>query len=190
MKKTALLVLLPLMLAATPSSLFAQANDNQNQSQTDQEEDKDEEEETTAEEGEGSKRFWQATVPGGNYMVAIDRISSVSMHEYVLDALLVNEVVIDTNGRALARFYHIGTIADAAASSTGSRVVERGRQLVDQAGQRANTNIHNLPQKSYPTTTHAGMIEYRILNLADLKALYKNVQSAWESGRGKTITVR
>ena len=34
------------------------------------------------------------------------------------------------------------------------------------------------------------MIEFRILNLADLKALYTSVQTAWESGRGRTITVR
>ena len=31
------------------------------------------------------RRFWQASLPGGHYMVALDRISNISMHEYVLD---------------------------------------------------------------------------------------------------------
>jgi len=198
MKKTALLLLLTGMVFAVPSVSPAQGNNNnngQNQNQ-DNEEDEEEDEEkedekSTAEEGEGPKRFWQATLPGGNYMVAIDHISSISIHEYVLDAqLLVNEVVVDTNGRALARFYHVAPVAESAGTATTTRVLERGRQLVDQAGQRAGTDIHNLAQKNYPTTSHSGMIEYRILNLSDLKALYKNLQSAWETGKGKTITIR
>ncbi|TAE78725.1 MAG: hypothetical protein EAZ84_00430 [Verrucomicrobia bacterium] len=56
--------------------------------------------ENQTEESNGPHRFWQASLPGGHYMVAIDRIASISMHQYVLDAqLLVDEVVIDTNGR-------------------------------------------------------------------------------------------
>ena len=192
MKKTALLLLVPLMLASAPYPAFAQGNNdrNQNQNQTDEEEEEDDEE-TTAEDEESSRRFWQAKLPGGNYMAALDRISSVSMHQYVLNTqLLVNEVVIDTNGRALARFYHVAHVAEGGASATASTVRERGRQVLDRAGQQAGIDFHNLPQKDYPATSHAGMIEFRILNLADLKALYTSVQTAWESGRGRTITVR
>lgn len=200
MKKTALLLLLTGMVFSVPTAIHAQGapsngqNQNQNQNNNNNRnnnQDDEEEEETNTEETESAKRFWQATLPSGNYMVALDHISSVSMHEYVLDTQLrVTEMVVDTNGRALARFYHVASVAEVASSSTASRLAERGRQLVDQAGERVGTNVHNLPQKNYPTTSHAGMVEYRILNLNDLKALYTSVQSAWESNRGKTITVR
>lgn len=200
MKKTALLLLLTGMAFAVPTTSFAQGGNNrqnQNQNQNDEEEDDEEkedeeEEESNAKEGIGSKRFWQATLPSGDYMVAIDRISSISMHQYVLDGqLVVNEMVVDTNGRAIARFYHVVTTTEAAAGSTSAgKAVERGRQLLDQAGQRVGTDIHNLAQKNYPTTSHAGMVEYRIINLNDLKALYKSLQSAWESNSGKTITIK
>ena len=192
MKKTVLLLLLPLMLAVAPCPVFSQGNDNQDQSQTEEDqEDEEGDEEGSAEDEEGSRRFWQAILPGGNYMVALDRVSSVSMHSYVLNTqLLVNEVVIDTNGRALARFYHVTHAAENAGSGSARTVVERGRQVLDRAGQRVETDVHNLPQKDYPATSHAGMIEYRILNLADLKALHKSLQSAWESGRRRTLTIR
>lgn len=190
MKKTALCLLLAHFVFAVPA-IAQQPNGNQTNEKNDQKDEKGEkEEESTAEEGEGNKRFWQATVPGGSYMVALDHITSVSIHEYVLNAqLLVNEVVIDTDGRALVRFYHVASVLEGGATATGGRIVERGRELIDRAGQRAKIDYHNLAQKDYPTTSHAGMIEYRILNLADLKALYKNAQSAWESGKGKTITL-
>lgn len=199
MKKTALLLLLTGMVLSVPTAIHAQGNNNnnnngQNQNQNnnrDDDEEEEEDEDSNAEESESAKRFWQATLPTGNYMAALDRISSISMHEYVLDGqLLVTEVVVDTSGRALARFYHVASVTEAAGSNTATKLAERGRQLVDQAGERAGTNVHNLAQKNYPTTSHAGMVEYRVLHLNDLKALYKSLQSSWESNRGKTITIR
>ena len=195
MKKTALLLLLTGMVLSLPNDVHAQGNNNngqnQNQNQNDKKDDDEEEEESNAEETESAKRFWQATLPSGNYMAALDHISSISMHEDVLDGqLLVNEMVVDTGGRSLARFYHVASVTEAAGSNTATRIAERGRQLIDQAGERVGTNVHNLAQKNYPTTSHAGMVEYRVLNLNDLKALYKSLQSAWETNRGKTITIR
>ena len=55
-------------------------------------------------ESAGPSRFWQATLSGGHFMVALDRIASVSRHKYVLDgALIIDEVTVDTVGQALAR---------------------------------------------------------------------------------------
>ena len=70
-----------------------------------------------------SNRFWQATLPGGHYMVALDRISSVSRHRYVLldGSAIVDEVTIDALGQALARFYYIAPVwLPVAASVTGA----------------------------------------------------------------------
>jgi hypothetical protein len=195
MKKTALVYLFASLFLAVPAA--AQLDDvardieggaNNSDSSGDAD---DEDEESKAEESDAHRRFWQASVPGGHYMVAIDRISAISMHQYVLDAqLLVTEMVIDTSGRSLARFYYVTSVAESSGSATAARVVGKGRELLDRAGQRAGSNALDLAQKNYPTTSHAGMVEFRMLDLRDLNALYKSVQNAWETGKGRKITVK
>jgi hypothetical protein len=187
MKKTALIYLSASLLLAVPAFAQEPADSNQNGQESEQAE----EGESKATEDDGPRRFWQASLPGGHYMVAIDRIASISMHQYVLDAqLLVDEVVVDTNGRGLARFYFVTTVAEASGSGTVTRAVEKGRELIDRAGQRAGTDIHELAQKNYPTTSHAGMIEYRILDKRDLSALYASLKNAWETGKGRKLTIK
>jgi hypothetical protein len=148
-------------------------------------------ESSNAAETDGPRRFWQADLPGGHYMVALDRISTISMHEYLLDGgLVVTEVTIDTVGRALTRFYHIAPLSDTAGRDEVTRVVDRGRELLDRAGQKAGTDAYNMVQKTYPTTTHAGTIEYSISDKRDLDALYNSLKKSWESGRGRKLTVK
>ncbi len=139
----------------------------------------------------GPERFWQATLDGGHYMVALDRISSVSRHRYVLDgAVIVDEVTVDTIGQALARFYFIKPITAGAASSTATAVIERGKEFIDQAGERAGTGVQNMVVKKYPLTSHAKSIEYRILSEAELTSLYDSVKTSWENGRGRKFTTQ
>lgn len=148
-------------------------------------------EENNATESDGPRRFWQASIPGGHYMVALDRISNISTHEYLLDGtMVVTEVTIDTTGRALARFYYIEPLSDAGGRDEISRVVDRGRELLDRAGQKTGTEAHNMAQKSYPTTTHAGTIEFRILDKRDLGSLYGSLRKAWETGKGRKLTIK
>jgi hypothetical protein len=142
-------------------------------------------------ESNGPARFWQATLGGGHYMVALDRISSVSRHKYVLDgALIIDEVTVDTNGQALARFYFITPISAGTKESTVAGIVERGRELVDQAAERAGTQVQNMVVKKYPLTSHSKSIEYRVLSEAELTALYNSVRTAWETGRGRKFTAK
>ena len=85
-------------------------------------------------------RFWQATLSGGNYRVALDRIVSVSRHKYPLDgALIVDEVTVDTVGQALARFCFITKITGAAADNAVSSLESHGRELIDRAAQRTGS---------------------------------------------------
>lgn len=140
-------------------------------------------------ETDGPRRFWQASVPGGDYMVAIDRISSISMQTYMLDAaVVVHEVTIDTTGQALARFYYI---EPPSAPGTGAnQIIERGRQVVDQIGKRTGNDSGTMVVKKYPETTHAKCVEYRLLDVAELNALYKSLKDTWETGRGRKFTVK
>ena len=131
-------------------------------------------------------RFWQATLAGGNYMVALDRIVSVSRHKYVLDgAVIVDEVNVDTTGQALVRFYFISPITDGVRANAATQLADRGKELLDKAAQRGGTDIPNMVVKKYPETTHAKIVEYRLLSESDLTSLYGSVRNAWESGKGR-----
>jgi hypothetical protein len=142
-------------------------------------------------ESAGPNRFWQATLGGGHFMVALDRIASVSRHKYVLDgAVIVDEVTVDTVGQALARFYYISPISDAAPGNTASDVAARARELMDKAADRAGTDVQDMVVKKYPVTSHAKTIEYRILSEAELTSLYNSVRNSWETGRGRKFTAK
>ena len=95
-------------------SSFAQNNGGNNPNK---------QEEIQSSDKEGRRGYWEANLAGGNYLVALSRISSVSRHKYVLDgALIVEEVTVDTTGQALARFY----------LETDTHV-SQGRDLADKA---------------------------------------------------------
>ena len=143
----------------------------------------------------GANRFWQATLGGGHYMVALDRISSVSRHKYVLDgALIVDEVTVDALGQSLARFYFITPISDAVkgngAAGVVSSAVDRGREMIDKAADKAGAAVHEMVVKKFPETTHANTVEFRLLSEAELTGLYDSVRAAWESGRGRKFAVK
>lgn len=142
-------------------------------------------------ESDGPERFWEASLPGGHYMVALDRIATISRHQYLLDATaLITEVTIDTNGRALARFYHIAPVTDSMDRNEVTRLAERGRDLIERAGQRAGTTVQDMAAKTYPATTHAGTIEFRLLDRRNLDSLYESLRKSWVTGRGRTLTIK
>ncbi len=180
MKTAHWMICLTLLLA--PAAVAQQGNNTNNN---------EDENENVSDSSNENRRFWEASVPGGHYMVALDRISNISIHEYALDgAVVVHEVTIDTNGRALARFYYLQPISETMNRNEVARVVDKGRQLIDRAGQRLGTNVADMVQKTYPATTHAGTIEYRLQDIRDLDALYGSLRKAWESGKGRKITIQ
>ena len=139
----------------------------------------------------GPERFWQATLGKGHYMVALDRISSVSRHQFLLDGgLIVDEVTVDTAGQALARFYFISPVTDAAPGDTLSQLTERASELLDRGAAITGSNVQDMVVKTYPGTTHAKSVEYRLRTVADLTALYDSVRTSWESGRGRKFALK
>ena len=185
MKHLALLLVLalgPTLSAQTPGNTpRTQPNNPQTQNSED----------APYEDSEGHRRFWQASFPAGQYIVALDRISSISQHKYLLDGnLIITEVTIDTVGDSLLRVYHIEPAAADSQVGAAQRLVERGNELLERAGQRTGTNLHEMVQKQYPTTTHSKTVEYRVRNLGTLGALFRSVENAWKNGRGRNFRVR
>ncbi len=186
---TALLALLPL------SQLSAQVPSAQAEQQTTEEQKAQEEADKAALEGieddENKKRRWQCSLPGGEYSVNIGNITSVSKHSYVLDGtLLVNEVTVDTIGTALARFYFIEPITKDTNFNALARIQKRAKELQNRAQSRTGTKADEMAQKSYPTTTHARTIEFRIINEVELNALYSSLFTAWDTGKGRTFRIK
>ena len=136
------------------------------------------------------RRFWQATLPGGQYMVALDRITSLSQQTYLLDGavVVVHEIDVDTVGQALARFYFLEPVKTP--STTANQILERGREIVEKESERSGTDVATMVVKKYPDTTHAKCLEYRLERAEDLDALYKSLREAWESGKGRKFTLK
>lgn len=132
---------------------------------------------------------------GGELMVQIDRIGAISKTQYVIDGgVLVTEVTIDVlGGQSLTRIYHLAPMTQSAtggAAAVAGKVVERTREVLDQASKQWGRPVHEMVQKSYPTTTHAHTVEFRVLELEDLDALYGSLRSAWVSGKGRILTLK
>lgn len=140
---------------------------------------------------ENKKRRWECSLPGGEYSVNLGAITSVSKHSYVLDGtLLVTEVTVDTTGTALARFYYIEPITKDTTFNALDRIQKRAEQLRQRNQKRAGTKADEMAQKSYPATTHARTIEFRIINEVELNALYASLYRAWNSGKGRTFRIQ
>jgi len=189
MKATYLLFLTLGLLTAYPS-LAQTTNQTQQQEQESEDEDEDEDEEGIEDE-ENRKRRWQCSLAGGEYAVNLGNITSLSKHSYVLDGtLLVTEVTIDTTGTALARFYYIEPITKDTNFNSLARIQQRAKELRAKTQQRSGIKADEMAQKSYPTTTHARTIEFRIATESKLNALYRSVHKAWDTGKGRNFRMQ
>jgi hypothetical protein len=138
-----------------------------------------------------SKRFWEASLPGGNYMVALDRISAVSKHSYIVNkSLVVHEVNIQTSGAGLVRFYTFEAVGENSESNMAKNLIARGKNLAKQGGRRTGVDTNTTVEKEYPLTTHAKTIEYRLFDNGDLNQLYGSLKRAWRENRGRKFSVR
>lgn len=134
--------------------------------------------------------FWTADLPGGNYMVRIDKIVSVSNHSYYLDgAVVVTEVNIDTEGASTVRFYQLTPATEYAdlniAGLLGSVVKGIAARQEEFSGVDPTTTV----QKKYPVTTHAKTVEYQISTLSQLSRLYRSISTALETGEGQRFRI-
>lgn len=132
--------------------------------------------------------YWKAELPGGTYIVAHDSVNGVSSQEYILDgAARVTEVNISTSGVFQPRFYYIEPIKPTTPSGAAGSAVDRAQSALEDAASRLvpGDPVWAKVIKTYPTTTHAGTIEYRIETKQQLENLYKSIESSWIAGRSE-----
>lgn len=136
-------------------------------------------------------RFWRVSLSGGYYSVELKSITSLSRHQYLLDAaLIVDEVTVDTVGQSLVRFYFIKPVTPTVAAGTTKMLVEKGTELLGRASEQAGVDLNTMVVKKYPDTTHARSIEYRLTTEEDLTALFNSVNEAWSTGKGRELKLK
>jgi len=139
---------------------------------------------------------WKAELPGGSYMVARSAINSISSQQYVVDgAARVTEVNICTSGVFQPRFYYIEPLGDAALAAVpgAQTAAEHAKAQLEAAASRVTPDgddpVWKKVVKNYPTTTHAGTIEFRLETLDQLQQLLDSVEHAWMTGRSEIFTL-
>ncbi len=142
-------------------------------------------------EGPLALTFWKAELPGGTFLIAHDSISAVSTQEYVLDgAARVTEVNIMTTGVFQPRFYYIEPLPAQIPLPAGQSVIDRAKSAALEAATRATQGdaVWARVVKTYPTTTHAGTIEYRLETKEQLEKLFQSLEKSWTSSRSETFS--
>jgi hypothetical protein len=135
--------------------------------------------------------MWRCNLPGGSYSVALRSIVSVSSHEYIVDGVArVTEVNIDTTGAALARFYYLEPNTPNSPLGAGALTLEKAQQLLQEGADRSGQDVWKKVSKSYPTTTHARTIEYRVEDKATLTKLYESAESALRLNKNTVFEVK
>jgi hypothetical protein len=137
--------------------------------------------------------LWRCDLPGGVYEVALRNIISVSTHEYVVDGVArVTEMNIDTEGNLAVRFYYLEPIVPSSPIAVGQSILDRAQNLATEAANRLNSGDEppwEKVVKSYPTSTHAHTVEYRVDSLDDLQSLFNSADQAFRTGQNTQITL-
>lgn len=144
---------------------------------------------TTPTDTDTNPRFWQANFTnGGHYLVKLDRISSVSKHQYISDGVAkVTEVTIGTDSEVVARFYFLEPVGKDTPISAGAVLMNRAQDLSQQAAARVSPSAAQLQVvKNYPASTHSHTVEFVVQNAAALDSLYGSLVGSVSAGRGKT----
>ena len=171
---TKLVLLLFAFLSISPC-VFSQNDNTQNNSSSEQ----------------IPSRFWKATLPGGEDMVALNSISSIAKHTYIVDgAARVFEVTVADKSSAIARFYFIEPVTDSSPINAGQVVLDRLKSVTKEASERLGAgDVWDQVIKNYPSSTHAKTVEFRLSVKSNIDSIYSSIARAWERGRGENFKV-
>jgi hypothetical protein len=137
-----------------------------------------------------TRTLWKCTLPGGTYQVLVSAILSVSSHEYVVDgAARVTEVNIDTSGQLAVRFYYIEPAVTAGPGGIGAATLGKVQSILTDAAERSGSDSWKKVVKSYPVTTHARTVEYRVGSKDSLTKIFTSASNSQANGKADTVTV-
>lgn len=138
-----------------------------------------------------ARLVWTAEMPAGDYIVRLTAITSISMHEYVVDASAkITEVTIATSGSEIARFYYIAPLTPQVPGNVGQSGVDMLNDKAKELADRTGASEWQKVVKNYPVSTHAHTIEYRVGSKDTLDKLFKSVRTAWLKDQSGTFKLK
>ena len=134
---------------------------------------------------------WRCTLPGGVYVVPLRSMVGVAMHEYVVDGVArVTEVNIDTTGNALVRFYFLEPITPQTPLGAGQATLNKLQELAEEAASRSGQEeAWKKVVKTYPGSTHAHTIEFRLDSKEQLQKIFGSADQALRDFKDTAFTV-
>lgn len=137
-----------------------------------------------------TRSLWRCTLPGGTYQVLVSAILSVSTHEYVVDgAARVTEVNLDTSGQLAVRFYYIEPAVTAGPGGIGAATLGKVQSILTDAAERSGSDSWKKVVKSYPVTTHARTVEYRVGSKDSLTKIFSSASKSQATGKPDDVAV-
>ncbi len=137
-----------------------------------------------------TRNLWTCTLPGGTYQVLVSAILSVSTHEYIVDgAARVTEVNLDTAGQFAVRFYYIEPAVVAGPGGLGAATLGKVQSILTDAAERSGSDAWKKVVKSYPATTHARTIEFRVSSKDSLVKIFTSAANCQATGKPDKVTV-
>lgn len=135
-------------------------------------------------------KIFRAKLPGGTYEVAVGAIIAVASHEYLVDGVArVTEVNIDTAGSLLARFYYLEPATPNTPLGIGSATIDTAQRLLKEAADKTGQDAWKKVVKTYPTTTHARTVEYRVSSLDQLTKIYEAAEVAFRTQKDTRVSI-
>lgn len=134
--------------------------------------------------------YWSACFGGSAeknpfVTVKINTITSISRQRYLLNgSLSVWELVIDTTGNNAIRIYCIEAPGGKAEMTADLASKVPGMSYVKEAG---GLNGTECVTKTYPESTHAHTVEFRVQTPAVLNKIQKSLMKALSEGKGDTL---
>lgn len=124
-----------------------------------------------------------ATSPQGSICVRLSEITSVSIHNYMLNGKIpIGELTIDTTGNNSIRIYCVLSAED-----MSKEVLSMVSSLKSET-----SSLGSVPQvaKQFPEGTHAHSIEYSVDSEAQLKAIYASIVKAMMSNKNGKMAIK
>ena len=136
--------------------------------------------------------YWRAVLPGGIFRVRLDRIQSVSTHQYTIEPLTrVTELTIDAGGAVVTRIYHLEMTTPQTPLGIGQSAMDLVKAKTEEAVTQisGDASVWKKVSKIYPSTTHAHTVEYRVQSLDNLQKLMDSLEKAWSTNTGEEIKI-
>lgn len=126
--------------------------------------------------------------------MALGNIQSISTHEYTIEPLMrITEMTLETNGPVVARFYYVETVTPQAPAGVGQSAIDLLKEKTEQVAAAAVAAGGKPPWqrviKTYPTTTHAHTVEYRLDSKEQVQQLFNSAMKCWTTGKGDAFTL-